>query len=164
MRHAILGSGGVGGVLGASLARVGEQVTMVVRAAALPGFPAELQLESSLVGSFKVSVDKAPSVPETDVLWIAVKATQLEDALRAVPESAKMRAVLPLLNGIDHVARLRERFGKDRVIAATIAGEMERIAPGRLVHPSPFLMMNIASAGRDLLGGVTEKLNSLRWS
>jgi 2-dehydropantoate 2-reductase len=164
MRHAILGSGGVGGVLGASLARVGEQVTMVVRAGALGGFPAELQLESSLLGSFKVAVDKAPFVPDTDVLWIAVKATQLEDALRAVPESAKMRAVLPLLNGIDHIARLRERFGNDRVIAATIAGEMERIAPGRLVHPSPFLMMNIASAGRDLLGGVTEKLNSLRLS
>jgi len=164
MRHAILGSGGVGGVLGASLAKLGEQVTMVVRASSLGDFPAELQLESPLVGSFQVSVNKAPSAPDTDVLWIAVKATQLEDALRSVPESAKMRAVVPLLNGIDHVARLRARFGDDRVIAATIAGEMERVAPGRMLHPSPFLMMNIASAGRDLLGGLAEKLNSLRWS
>src|SRR5215470_393249 len=164
MRHAILGSGGVGGVLGASLAKLGEQVTMVVRASSLGDFPAELQLESPLVGSFQVSVNKAPSAPDTDVLWIAVKATQLEDALRSVPESAKMRAVVPLLNGIDHVARLREQLGHDRVIAATIAGEMERIAPGRMVHPSPFLMLNIASSGRELLGGLTEKLNSLRWS
>ena len=137
---------------------------MVVRASSLGDFPAELQLESPLVGSFKVSVNKAPSAPDTDVLWIAVKATQLEDALRSVPESAKMRAVVPLLNGIDHVARLRARFGDDRVIAATIAGEMERVAPGRMLHPSPFLMMNIASAGRDLLGGLADKLNSLRWS
>jgi 2-dehydropantoate 2-reductase len=164
MRHAILGSGGVGGVLGASLAKVGEQVTMVVRAASLAEFPKQLQLESPLVGSFSVPVEKSASVPDADVLWIAVKATQFEDALRSVPETAKIRAAVPLLNGIDHVARLRERFAGERVIAATIAGEMERTAPGRMVHPSPFLMLNIASSGRDLLGNVAEKLNSLGWS
>src|SRR6266550_5197048 len=145
MRHAILGAGGVGGVLGASLAKVSEAVTMVVRAAGLAEFPRELRLESPLVGSFSVPVEKSAIVPSTDVLWIAVKATQLESALQSVPEAAQIRAVVPLLNGIDHVARLRERFGHDRVIPATIAGEMERIAPGRMVHPSPFLMLNVAS-------------------
>ena len=164
MRHAILGSGGVGGVLGASLGRVGEAVTMVVRATSLAEFPGELQLESPLVGNFTVPVEKSAIVPSADVLWITVKATQLESALNSVPESAQIGTVVPLQNGIDHVARLRERFGHDRVIAATIAGEMERIAPGRMVHPSPFLMMNIASSGRGLLGGVAEKLDTLHWS
>jgi 2-dehydropantoate 2-reductase len=164
MRHAILGSGGVGGVLGASLARVGEPVTMVVRAAALADFPGDLQLESPLVGNFTVPVEKSATVPSTDVLWIAVKANQLDSALSSVPESAQIRAVVPLQNGIDHVARLRERFGHDRVIAATIAGEMERIAPGRMVHPSPFLMLNIVSSGRELLGDVAGKLDGLHWS
>jgi 2-dehydropantoate 2-reductase len=164
MRHAILGSGGVGGVLGSSLARVGEAVTMVVRAEALAKFPGELQLESPLVGNFTVPVKKSATVPSTDVLWVAVKATQLESALRSVPESAQIGAIVPLQNGIDHVARLRERFGHDRVIPATIAGEMERVAPGRMVHPSPFLMLNIAGSGRELLGGMAEKLNTLRWS
>jgi 2-dehydropantoate 2-reductase len=164
MRHAILGSGGVGGVLGASLARVGEPVTMVVRAAALADFPGDLQLESPLVGNFTVPAEKSATVPSTDVLWIAVKANQLDLALSSVPESAQIRAVVPLQNGIDHVARLRERFGHDRVIAATIAGEMERIAPGRMVHPSPFLMLNIVSSGRELLGDVAGKLDGLHWS
>lgn len=164
MRHAILGSGGVGGVLGASLARVGEAVTMVVRATALAEFPGQLHLESPLVGNFTVPVEKSETVPSADVLWIAVKTTQLESALRSVPESAQIGAVVPLQNGIDHVARLRERFGYDRVIAATIAGEMERIAPGRMVHPSPFLMLNVASSGRELLGGVAASLDTLHWS
>jgi 2-dehydropantoate 2-reductase len=164
MRHAILGSGGVGGVLGASLAKVGEAVTMVVRAGALAEFPGELRLESPLVSNFTVPVEKSATVPSSDVLWIAVKATQLESALRSVPESSQIRAIVPLQNGIDHVDRLRERFGHDRVIAATIAGEMERIAPGRMVHPSPFLMLNIASSGRELLGVVAEKLDTLHWS
>jgi 2-dehydropantoate 2-reductase len=164
MRHAILGSGGVGGVLGASLAKVGEQVTMVVRAGSLAGFPAELHLESALVGNFNVPVQKSTTALDADVLWITVKATQLEDALRSVPESTRVRAVVPLLNGIDHVARLRRRFGHDRVIAATIAGEMERTAPGRVVHPSPFLMLNVASSGREVMEELTQKLNSLHWS
>jgi 2-dehydropantoate 2-reductase len=164
MRHTILGSGGVGGVLGASLAKAGEAVTMVVRAAALAGFPRDLKLESPLVGNFSVPVEKSAVVPSTDVLWVAVKATQLESALPSVPQAAEIRAVVPLLNGIDHVARLRERFEHDRVIPATIAGEMERIAPGRMVHPSPFLMLNIASSGRELLGEVAAKLDTLRWS
>jgi 2-dehydropantoate 2-reductase len=143
---------------------VGEAVTMVVRATALAEFPGQLYLESPLVGNFTVKVEKSETVPSADVLWIAVKATQLESALRSVPESAQIGAVVPLQNGIDHVARLRERFVHDRVIAATIAGEMERIAPGRMVHPSPFLMLNIASSGRELLGGVAASLDTLHWS
>lgn len=137
---------------------------MVVRPAALAEFPSELHLESPLVGKFTVPVGKSSTVPSADVLWIAVKATQLESALQSVPESAQIGAVVPLQNGIDHVARLRERFGHDRVIAATIAGEMERIAPGRMVHPSPFLMLNIASSGRELLCDVAGKLDTLHWS
>jgi len=151
-------------VLGACLARSGEPVTMVVRATALAEFPGELQLESRLVGKFTVPVEKSATVPSTDVLWIAVKATQLEWALRSVPEATPIGALVPLQNGIDHVAQLRERFSHDRVIPATIAGEMERIAPGRIVHPSPFLMLNIASSGRELLGGVADKLSTLHWS
>ena len=94
------------------------------------------------------AVDKAAEVPPADVLWIAVKATQLEDALRSVPDPMAPKIVVPLLNGIDHVARLREIFAHERVVAGTIAGEMERVAPGRYLHPSPFLMLNVAGSGR----------------
>jgi 2-dehydropantoate 2-reductase len=164
MRHAILGAGGVGGVLGACLAHAGEQVTMVVRANALQQFPAELRLESPLLGSFAAPVEKAAQVPPVDVLWLAVKATQLEDALRSVPDPLAANIVVPLLNGIDHVARLREIFAHDRVVAGTIAGEMERVAPGRFVHPSPFLMLNVAGRGRATLGATFEKLLALKLS
>jgi 2-dehydropantoate 2-reductase len=164
MHHAILGSGGVGGTMGACLAHVGERVTMVVRPGTLEQFPAELRLESPLLGNFSAPAGKATQVPSCDVLWVAVKATQLEDALRSVPDPRGVRAVVPLLNGIDHVARLRALFGRERVIPATIAGEMERVAPGRYVHPSPFAMLNVAVSGRDLLADVLAKLESLGFS
>ncbi len=164
MRHVILGAGGVGGVLGACLAHIGEKVTMVVRASALEQFPAELRLESPLLGSFTVPAEKAAQAPPADVFWITVKATQLEEALRSVPDPSAAKMVVPLLNGIDHVARLREIFARDRVVAGTIAGEMERIQPGHYVHPSPFLMLNVAGSGRAILGATFEKLLGLKFS
>jgi len=164
MHHAILGAGGVGGTMGACLAHVGEQVTMVVRPGVVEKFPAELRLESPLLGNFSAAVRKAAQVPSCDVLWVTVKATQLEDALQTVPDPNGAKAVVPLLNGIDHVARLRGLFGRERVIPATIAGEMERVAPGRYVHPSPFAMLNVAGSGRDLLADVLAKLETLGFS
>ena len=164
MHHAILGAGGVGGTMGACLAHVGEQVTMVVRPGAVEKFPAALRLESPLLGEFSPAVWKAAQVPSCDVLWLTVKATQLEDALRTVPDPNAAKAVVPLLNGIDHIASLRGLFGRERVIPATIAGEMERVAPGRYVHPSPFAMLNLAGSGRDLLADVLAKLETLGFS
>jgi 2-dehydropantoate 2-reductase len=90
-------------------------------------------------------------VDPVDVLWITVKATQLEDSVSPIVPERVTHAVVPLLNGIDHVAVLRRHFGHDRVIPATIAGEMERVAPGKVVHPSPFLRLNLASSGKPVL-------------
>src|SRR5262245_59716302 len=45
MRHAVLGMGGVGGLIAATLAHAGEDVTAVVRAEALPGYPSEVSIE-----------------------------------------------------------------------------------------------------------------------
>ena len=55
MKHAILGAGGVGGLIGACLARSGASVTMVLRPESLAHYPAQLQLESPF-GNFSVPV------------------------------------------------------------------------------------------------------------
>lgn len=158
MRHAILGPGGVGGLMGACLAHAGDSVTMVVRPGTLEQFPAKLQLESPLLGNFIVSVDRAEQVPPADILWIAVKATQLDSALQSVPKGDIAGAVVPLLNGIDHVPLLRERYGHDRVVPGTIAGETERLGPGHIVHRSPFALLNVSASGKDRLAAAIEEL------
>jgi 2-dehydropantoate 2-reductase len=160
MRHAILGAGGVGGMMGACLARSGDSVAMVVRAEKLQSYPKQLHLESPF-GKFDVDVAVAAEVPAVDVLWITVKATQLESALKALKSPDAVKAIVPLLNGIDHVQLLRSRYGLSRVIPATIAGEMERVSPGRFAHRSPFLRLNVASAGRGLLGNTLDQLQKL---
>src|ERR1700686_2032927 len=158
MRHAILGAGGVGGTIGACLAHSGASVTLVVRRETLAQHPKQLNFESPL-GKFTVDIDVAAEVPPADVLWITVKATQLESALGALKNPDGVRAIVPLLNGIDHVALLRGKYGASRVIPATIAGEMERVSPGHIVHRSPFARLNVLSAGRALLAGTLDQLS-----
>ena len=160
MKHAILGAGGVGGLIGACLARSGASVTMVLRPESLAHYPAQLQLESPF-GNFSVPVARAAEVPPADVLWIAVKATQLEAALTSFTKPDSVTAIVPLLNGIDHLALLRARYGDARVIAATIAVETERVAPGHIIHRSPVANLNMSSEGRTLLGSTLDELQKM---
>jgi 2-dehydropantoate 2-reductase len=151
MHHGILGAGGVGGLIGAVLAQAGERVTLIVRRESLAYHPSELSLDSAF-GNFTVPVSVVSQAgPALDVLWITVKATHLSSALESIPAAIEIGAVVPLLNGIDHIELLRERFGHDRVIPATIGVESERTAPGVIVHRSPWVRLNAATAGRQRL-------------
>lgn len=160
LKHAILGAGGVGGVIGASLAHAGASVTFVVRPASLAQYPRQVRLESSF-GNFQAGVTVAAEVPAVDVLWIAVKATQLEQALSAVKNSGEIKGIVPLLNGVDHVALLRAKYGAGRVIPGTIAGEFEKGSPGQFVLRTPWARLNVLSAGKNLLAPAIEQLEKI---
>lgn len=160
LRHAILGAGGVGGLIGASLAHFGDPVTLVVRRETLASYPQRLKLESPF-GCFDVPVSISAEVPAVEVLWLTVKATQLDESLQAIINRTSMRAIVPLLNGIDHISLLRSRFGTEKVIPATIAVESERVAPGHIIHRSPFARLNVSSVGRPLLEGIITQLQHL---
>ncbi len=160
MKHAIVGAGGVGGLMAAALAREGEQVTVILRPETYERFPERLRLESAF-GNIEVSVDKATKLGGWfDVVWLAVKATQLDDALKTLAEGKdNFGVIVPLLNGVDHVERLKALYGSERVIPATIAVEVERVAPGHIVHKSPFVRLAVASSGKAKLEGVLKKLS-----
>jgi 2-dehydropantoate 2-reductase len=151
MRHVILGAGGVGGLIGAVSAHAGENVSLSVRPGTDSLYPPELSLDSRF-GQFAVPVSVITKIQQPlEILWITVKATQLEAALENIDDRAKIDLVVPLLNGIDHVERLRKRFGDERVIPATIAGETERITPGKIVHRSSFIRFKVARQGQGRL-------------
>jgi 2-dehydropantoate 2-reductase len=145
-RHAVLGTGGIGGLLAAALARAGAEVFLLMRPEALDRYDGRLAVESMLLGDFEVEVAATPELErEIDVLWVAVKATQLEAAVQlAPPERVAAATVVPLLNGVDHVALLRARYRN--VVAGAIRVESERVAPGRIRQTSPFLRVELAGA------------------
>jgi 2-dehydropantoate 2-reductase len=157
LRHAILGAGGVGGLIGACLAKSGVPVTMVVRAKSLANYPEQLTLESPF-GNLTAPVSRSIAVPPADVLWITVKATQLDAALQSITEPESVAKIVPLLNGTEHIALLRAKYGAEKVIPATIAVESERVAPGHVIHRSSFARLNVASSGREILGATIEEL------
>jgi 2-dehydropantoate 2-reductase len=157
MKHAILGAGAIGGLVGTAMASLGEDVSVVVRAEKLASYPRELQLERPL-GQLTAPAKAIATVAEpVDVLWIATKTYQLQAALKAV--QSPPGCVGPLLNGVDHVAVLRERFA--RVVPGTIAVEAERIAPGKFIQRSPFVRFNLAASGEPLLGAIVARLGDL---
>lgn len=145
MKHAVLGAGGVGGLIAAALAQDGQDVLLVMRPETLQVYPGGLYLESQVLGQIDVEVPAASRLDRpVDVLWVTVKATQLEEALRvASPAVARNAVVVPLLNGIDHVARIREVFG-DVVVPGAIRVESERVGPGHIVQSSPFATIALA--------------------
>jgi 2-dehydropantoate 2-reductase len=159
MRHAILGAGAIGGLIGTVLSKLGESVTVVVRPDKLHNYPANLSLErpSGLITAPARAVVLLDE--EVDVLWITTKTYQLQPALEAV-QSMPLR-VVPLLNGVDHVRELTARFGGKRIIAGTIAVEAEKDSPGRFVQRSPVVRLNLASSGAPLLGDIVLQLSNL---
>src|ERR1039458_8705282 len=159
MKHAILGAGAIGGLVGTVLSSLGEEVTVVVRPEKLPDYPDHLTLERPS-GSLTAPGKAVAALTEpVDVLWIATKTYQLQAALEAV--QLLPGCVVPLLNGVDHVAVLRTQFGREHVVPGTIAVEAERIAPGRFIQRSPFVRFNLAASGEPLLGAIIGKLGNL---
>jgi 2-dehydropantoate 2-reductase len=149
MRHGILGVGGVGGFLGGALARAGREVVLLMRPETLAAYQGRLRVESIVLGDFDVDVPATSVVDrEIDVLWVTPKATQLAAALELAPaDRVGECVVVPLLNGLDHVDVLRERFG-ERVLAASIAIESERADVGRIRQKSAFAEVALAPGAR----------------
>lgn len=146
MRHAVLGLGGIGGLLAAALARAGRECVVLLRPETLAGYPGRITVESTVLGNFDVEVPATHLLDrEIDVLWVATKATQLEHALELAPQTTVGKAtVVPLLNGIDHVAVLRGLY--PNVVAAAIRVESERLPPAQIHQRSPFLRVELAGA------------------
>jgi 2-dehydropantoate 2-reductase len=79
-----------------------------------------------------------------ELLLVTVKAPALDDALGRI--KAKADAIVPLLNGIEHMETIRGRFPESRVVGGTIGfieAWLER--PGVIVQNTPRTVMTVAS-------------------
>ncbi len=141
----MLGPGGVGGLVAGALERAGTPVLVLAREETAATISARgLQVSSVLLGDFTTRPRVGSRLDEpVDVLVVATKAAGLHEALERV--HAQPPLVLPLLNGLDHIAVLRERFSEEAVVAGTIRVEADRPEPGVVVHTSRFLRVEMAS-------------------
>ncbi|MFG3227747.1 ketopantoate reductase family protein [Kitasatospora sp. NPDC048194] len=145
---AVLGPGGVGGLIGGLLARDGHRVICLAGEETAAVLDRDgLHVDSTAFGRFTARVEAAGELREpVDAVFVTVKETALTDALgRIAPQAVDGAIVVPLLNGLDHVALLRERYPAARVVAGTIRVEATRTAPGRIEHTSPFAVVELAA-------------------
>ena len=149
-RFAVLGPGGVGGLLAALLARGGASVTCLAGPSTTQAIATSgIRVESARFGDFVAPVTAAERLSEpVDVCLVTVKATQLVGALdRLPPDVVGSALIVPLLNGVEHVELLRQHYPDATVVAATIRVESSRTAPGVIRHDSPFVNVELAVDG-----------------
>jgi 2-dehydropantoate 2-reductase len=129
------------------LARAGADVVMVARPETAEAIAERgLSLRSVMFGDVLARARARTwlgTYENIDVLVVATKAAGLRAALERV--QCEPALVLPLLNGLDHLTLLRERFDPDTVLASTIRVESDRPQPGVIVHTSRFLLIDMAT-------------------
>jgi len=145
MKIAVLGPGGVGGLLAGALERAGNEVLVLAREPTAALIQARgLRIDSVIFGQLEARPRALARLQEqVDALIVATKAAGLEPALERVETDPPL--LLPLLNGLDHLAVLRERFAPASVLAGSIRVEADRPEPGVVVHTSQFLLVDMAS-------------------
>jgi 2-dehydropantoate 2-reductase len=145
MRIAVLGPGAVGGLVAARLGHAGHEITVVATeqtSAAIAARGIALRTPSDSVTIRPIT--GAWLTGPVDVLFVAVKATELLPALARIPAGVVGDSiVVPLLNGIDHMPLLRAMY--PRVVAATIAVEATRLRPGVIEQSSSFADFGVAT-------------------
>jgi 2-dehydropantoate 2-reductase len=150
---AVLGPGGVGGLVGSVLARAGAEVVFVARPETAATIAERgLSVRSVMFGDVLARARALTSLQaheSVDVLIVATKAAGLRGALERI--QCEPPLVLPLLNGLDHLTLLRERFDPDTVLASAIRVESDRPQPGVIVHTSRFLLIDMATHSRAAL-------------
>jgi 2-dehydropantoate 2-reductase len=142
---AVLGPGGVGGFLAGALARAGEPVTVIAREETAEAIAAHgIDIKSVRLGDFTAHPDAVATLARpVDFLIVATKASGLGPALERIESTPGL--VVPLLNGLDHIRALRDRFGEETVAAGTIRIEADRPQPAKITQTSPFLRVDLAA-------------------
>lgn len=128
MNILFVGAGAVGGLFGASLHQHGANVQFLLRPARkaqvdAQGLALELPATTLRIQPRTLSADQLAA--PFDLVVLTNKAPALEDVIADIaPAVGQATHILPLLNGLRHLDRLDEAFGRERVlggIAKTIA-------------------------------------------
>jgi 2-dehydropantoate 2-reductase len=149
VRHAVLGSGGIGLLMAGALARAELPVTLLMRPQTRADYAGRVRVQSTVLGNFDVAVPADTRLRQpVDVVWITPKAYGLAESLAAVPAARVGRAlVVPLMNGVEHMDLLRQTYPREQVVAGAIRVESARLAVDRVAQRSPFAVVSLVAAG-----------------
>jgi len=163
MRIAVIGTGGIGGPYGASLAKAGADVIFVARGAHLVairenGLRIEGDRGETHIRSARATDDIAAMGP-VDIVLSCVKLWDLERVAKQIRAIVQPQtAVIPLQNGVDAAERLIPILGPDAVMGgmAFVTGTIT--APGVIRQTGTYQQMTFG----ELDGRISERGERLR--
>lgn len=146
MRIAVIGTGGIGGPYGASLAKAGADVTFVARGAHLAAIRENgLRIEGDR-GETHIrparATDDIAAIGPVEIVLCCVKLWDLEQAAEQIrPIIGPDTAVIPLQNGIDAAERMIRVLGPEPVMGgmAFVTGAI--VAPGIIRQTGTYQQM-----------------------
>lgn len=140
---AVVGAGAVGGLLAALLDRAGVEVVVVARPDSARAIAAEgLTIHSRQFGDGVSRITAVTEIPDGANVIVATKAFALPTVTGSLAH-ARPAEVVSLLNGIEHLATLRDRAPGALVAGASVAVESTRLSSTVIEHRSPFLRLTV---------------------
>ena len=123
MKVLILGAGAVGGYFGGRLAQSGADVTFLVRPQRAQRLAQAGLVIKSPLGDAEIAVRTVLQEavrPDYDLAVLSCKAYDLDASIASIGGAMVPNTlILPLLNGMAHLARLEQAFGSARVLGGT---------------------------------------------
>ena len=155
MRFLVVGAGALGGYYGAMLLAGGADAAFLVR----PRREAQLKERGLVLETAQGTIARPVKTVAAggidgryDTVLLACKAYDLEAAIAdAAPALAPDGAVLPILNGVNHIETLTARFGSARVLGGLgfINGELspEGVITIRVIAPNHISFGELSGEG-----------------
>jgi len=161
VKIAVMGTGAIGGYVGARLASVGAEVTFIARGPHLVAIRAGGLRVLSPLGNLHIdpasATDDPTKVGEVDVVLLGTKLYDVEVAARAIsPLLGRSTAIVCLQNGVDAPEIVARLYGRERVVGGVVMINGEITGPGVIRHNA----LNRLTLG-ELEGHSTARLEQL---
>jgi 2-dehydropantoate 2-reductase len=139
----MMGSGGLGGYIGGRLTHTGQDVTFIARGAQLAALQQQGLTVKSHYGDFTLdpvtATDNPAQVGPVDLILFCVKSYSAPGAAEQMrPMVGPQTAIIPVLNGVEHIETLQETVGREHVLGGVCIISAHLVEPGHVEQVGPF--------------------------
>jgi 2-dehydropantoate 2-reductase len=135
MKIAVIGAGAIGGLVAGYLKLKGNDVTLVGRPDAVKAIKTDGLKVSGVRGEMDISLPVCESLGEkVDLVILATKTQDLENALKANIEFIREAVVLTTQNGLQADSIVAGFIPKEKIISSIVMFGSTYLKPGEIVH------------------------------
>jgi 2-dehydropantoate 2-reductase len=145
----------LGGYIGGRLAHVGGDVTFIARGAQLAALQQKGLKVKSHYGDFSLgtvtATDDPAAVGPVDLILFCVKSYSAPGAAEQMkPIVGPETAIIPVLNGVEHIETLQETVGREHVLGGVCIISAHLVEPGHVEQVGPLHGLAFGELNGDL--------------